>query len=250
MHDTTFYEASFEEPVLRRDLAAACRLFGLYRLAHIDDGRITLRLPTGRAPGGVLAKPDDVAFADMRASDALIVADGAPGDPEGRADADALAAHRAILAARSDIMAVIEVSAGAAAAVACGPEGLLPISQFSLQFYNRIGAEEMAAPGDNLAAGKRTAEALGQHFALLRKGRGMLAVGRTVPEAFILMFYLIRSCQVQVPAVTGGAALVLPSPEVAEHTAQQYERDPTPSGKREWPALLRMLDRLSPAYTK
>src|SRR5690606_6166255 len=38
MTDTTFYEASFEEPVLRRDLAATCRLFGLYRLAHIDDG--------------------------------------------------------------------------------------------------------------------------------------------------------------------------------------------------------------------
>lgn len=249
MTDTTFYEASFEEPVLRRDLAATCRLFGLYRLAHIDDGRITVRLPTGRLPGGVLAKPDDVAFGDMRASDAVIVADGAESDPEGRVDADTLAAHRAILAARPEIMVVFEVTAGAAAAVACGPEGLLPISQFSLQFYNRIGTEEMAAPGDNLAAGKRAAEALGQHPALMRKGRGMLVVGRTIPEVFVLMFYLVRSCQVQVPAVTGGAELVLPSHEVAEYTAQQYERDPTPSGKREWPAMLRLLDRIAPAYT-
>jgi ribulose-5-phosphate 4-epimerase/fuculose-1-phosphate aldolase len=107
----------------------------------------------------------------------------------------------------------------------------------------------MAGPGDNLAAGKRAAEALGQHPALMRKGRGMLVAGRTVPEAFVLMFYLVRSCQVQVPAVTGGAELVLPSHEIAEHTAQQYERDPTPSGKREWPALLRLLDRTNPGYT-
>ena len=244
MTDTTFYEASFEEPVLRRDIAATCRLFGLYRLAHVDDGRITVRMP-----GGVLAKPDDVAFGDMRASDAVFVADGAESDPEGRVDADTLAAHRAILAARPEIMVVFEVTGGAAAAVACGPEGLLPISQFSLQFYNRIGAEEMAVPGDNLAAGKRAADALGQHPALMRKGRGMLVVGRTVPEVFVLMFYLIRSCQVQVPAVTGGAELVLPSHEVAEYTAQQYERDPTPGGKREWPALLRLLDRTNPGYT-
>ncbi|EKE78798.1 class II aldolase/adducin family protein [Oceanibaculum indicum] len=244
MRDTTLYEASFEEPVLRRDLAATCQLFGLYRLAHVDDGRITVRLLNG-----VLAKPDDVAFGDMRASDAVIVADGKESDAESRVDADTLAAHRAILAARPEITAVIEVTGGAAAAVACGPEGLLPISQFSLQFYNRIGTEEMAVPGDNLAAGKRAAEALGQHCALLRKGRGMLVGGRTIPEAFVLMFYLIRSCQVQVPAVTGGAELVLPSHEVAEYTAQQYERDPAPGGKREWPALLRMLDRLKPSYT-
>lgn len=245
MTGTTFYEASFEEPVLRRDLAATCRLFGLYRLAQIDDGWITVRLP-----GGILAKPDNVAFGDMRASDAVFVADRTEGDPDGRINADVLAAHRAILAARPEIMVVIEVNAGAAAAVACGPEGLLPISQFSLQFYNRIGTEEMAAPGDNLAAGKRAAEALGRHYALMRKGRGMLTVGRTVPEVFVLMFYLVRSCQVQVPAITGGAELMLPSHEVAEYTARQYERDPTPSGKREWPALLRMLDRLNPVYTQ
>ena len=111
----------------------------------------------------------------------------------------------------------------------------------------RVGVS--AAGSWQYTGSKRAADALGAHCTLLRKGRGMLVAGRTVPEAFVLMFYLIRSCQVQVPAVTGGAELVLPSHEVAEHTAQQYERDPTPAGKREWPALLRMLDRLNPSYT-
>lgn len=226
-----------DESTLRRDLMATCRLFGLYRLAHIDDARITVR-----AAGGVLAKPDDVAFDRMTVEDVLFVPEGATDD---RADAETLALHRAILAARPEAQTIIEVTGSAAGAVAAGQAGVLPISQFSMQFYNRLGIEELPEPGDNRAPGIRTAAALDQHMGVIRRHRGMLVCGRTVPEAFIFMFYLIRSCQIQVQALTGNPDLVLPSHEVAEHTARQYERDPTPSGKREWPALLRLVDRIA-----
>ncbi|MBU0724275.1 MAG: class II aldolase/adducin family protein [Alphaproteobacteria bacterium] len=236
---------STDEQILRRDLAATCRLFGLYRLAHVDDGRITLR-----CAGGVLAKPDDVAFDRMTAADAVFIPDAAATDPETRVDADTLAIHRAVLAARPEAMAIIEVTGSAAGAVASGQAGVLPISQFSMQFYNRLGVEELAGAGDNQDAGRRTAAALGQHLGVIRRHRGMLVCGRTVPEAFVFMFYLIRSCQIQVQAMTGGGELVLPSDAVAEHTARQYERDPTPGGKREWPALLRLVERVAPGFDR
>jgi len=41
--------------------------------------------------------------------------------------------------------------------------------------------------------------------------------------------------------------LVTPSPEVCEHTAQQFERNPNFSNL-DWPGHLRRLDALDPSY--
>jgi hypothetical protein len=40
----------------------------------------------------------------------------------------------------------------------------------------------------------------------------------------------------------------VPTPEVCEKAARQYEEDDEPAGTREWRALLRQLDRTDPSY--
>jgi hypothetical protein len=40
----------------------------------------------------------------------------------------------------------------------------------------------------------------------------------------------------------------MPPPEVCELTAQQHEGFKTRLGDREWPAMLRRLDRVDPSY--
>ena len=243
MLDTTFYEVSFEEPVLRRDLAATCRLFGLYRLAHIDDGRITVRMP-----GGVLAKPDDVAFGDMRASDAVFVADGQDSDPEARVDADTLAAHRAILAARPEIMVVIEVTGGAAAAVACGPEGLLPISQNACLLQHQVayhGYEGLALNHDER---ERLVADLGDKPLMLLRNHGTLAVGNTAAEAWVGIFFLERACAQQVAALSAGRDNVLIAPDAAQAETKEQGRGIGFISSLAWPGALRQLQRKSPGY--
>jgi hypothetical protein len=42
--------------------------------------------------------------------------------------------------------------------------------------------------------------------------------------------------------------IVVAPDRVAAHTAQQFEGDSVPGGEREWPAALRKLDRLDPAW--
>jgi hypothetical protein len=40
----------------------------------------------------------------------------------------------------------------------------------------------------------------------------------------------------------------IPSHDVCELTASQLENGATPTGAREWPALLRLLDSIDPSY--
>jgi ribulose-5-phosphate 4-epimerase/fuculose-1-phosphate aldolase len=82
---------------------------------------------------------------------------------------------------------------------------------------------------------------------MILRNHGLLTAGRTVPEAFSLMYYLEQSCRIQMDAMASGGTVKVLSDEVAEHTAQQFESY-SPRGGREWPALLRMLDAKDPSY--
>jgi ribulose-5-phosphate 4-epimerase/fuculose-1-phosphate aldolase len=90
---------------------------------------------------------------------------------------------------------------------------------------------------------------------MIMRNHGLLTVGRTPGQAFLRMFYLERACEIQVDALAGGTAVVLPPPEVCEHTARQFEGDHSDddyaTGKNPnlaWDALLRLVDRLYPDY--
>ena len=63
------------------------------------------------------------------------------------------------------------------------------------------------------------------------------------------MYYLDCSCQIQVDAIAGGRAEVgLISEQTAQKGFQQFERPDRPSLHKEWPALLRLLDRKGIEY--
>jgi ribulose-5-phosphate 4-epimerase/fuculose-1-phosphate aldolase len=83
---------------------------------------------------------------------------------------------------------------------------------------------------------------------MILRNHGLLTAGESVAEAFSLMFYLERACETQIAALSAGRELILPSPEVCEKVARQYEDDDEPAGTREWRALLRQLDRTDPSY--
>ena len=67
--------------------------------------------------------------------------------------------------------------------------------------------------------------------------------------AFLRMYYLERSCSMQVRALSGGVKLNWPNQGVPEKTAGQgaYAFDGMIGGLA-WPALLRKLDRVDPSY--
>jgi ribulose-5-phosphate 4-epimerase/fuculose-1-phosphate aldolase len=74
-------------------------------------------------------------------------------------------------------------------------------------------------------------------------------VGRSVAEAFHLMYYLDLSCQIQVDALAGGRVEVR---QLTASTAHKvYQQFLGPGGaeiEKEWSALLRLLERQGVAY--
>ncbi len=84
---------------------------------------------------------------------------------------------------------------------------------------------------------------------MILANHGLLCAGRTIPEAFSNIYYLERACQAQVAALSGGCELIIPSKEVCEHTAQQFEGDGDPSRYDfMWESCLRLIENDRPDY--
>src|SRR5437588_7696282 len=101
-------------------------------------------------------------------------------------------------------------------------------------------------------AGRRLAHSIGEHPVLVLRNHSLLATGRNVAEAFSLTYHFERSAEAQLKiqaAVASGAKMVVPSHETAERQAAQFAGNmPRLQGQREWPALLRLCDKLDPSY--
>jgi ribulose-5-phosphate 4-epimerase/fuculose-1-phosphate aldolase len=80
--------------------------------------------------------------------------------------------------------------------------------------------------------------------AMILRNHGLLTLGETVREAFELMYYLDCACQIQIDAMAGGLENVLQMSRSAADTAsEQFDRPERPSTHKDWPALLRLLER-------
>ena len=152
--------------------------------------------------------------------------------------------------ARHDAVCVIHTHTKAGMAVSAAKDGLLPISQIALQYYGRLGIHDYEGIALDLDERQRIIRDLGGSCGLILRNHGLLTVGRTVAEAFSLMFYLNLACEVQVAALSMGAELVVPPKEVCEKVGRQYDQMAFDDGdlQLEWAAHLRMLDALDPSY--
>ena len=147
--------------------------------------------------------------------------------------------HGAVYKARPDVGAVVHFHSPFALAVSCLEGGLQFISQFAMLFYGRMGYHAFEGISLDRDEQSRLATSLGDHKALLLHNHGLLTVAPTLPEAFMLAYYLERSCEVQLMAQHTGEALHRPSAEVCAHTAAQFEGPERDSLRKAYGALLR-----------
>jgi ribulose-5-phosphate 4-epimerase/fuculose-1-phosphate aldolase len=87
--------------------------------------------------------------------------------------------------------------------------------------------------------------------AMILRNHGLLSLGVSVREAFEIMYYLDCACQIQIDACAGGMDNVLEmSKKAAETAAAQLKREGRPGASRDWPALLRLLERKGINYAQ
>ena len=242
------------EWAVRVDLAACYRLIAHY---DWDDGIFTHN--TARVPGAdrhFLINPWGHMFGEITASnlvkvdfDGNIVDGGSQGE-----DADIINAgfiiHSAVLIARSDVNSVIHTHSIAGMAVSAQKDGLLPLTQKSMCFYNRLAYHDYEGIADDLDERDRLVRDLGDRGAMILRNHGLLSAGSSIAEAYQSIRYLQHACEAQVAALAGGLEMEIPSPDVCEHAGRQY--DSASSNQRgndaAWAAYRRMLDRIDPTY--
>jgi ribulose-5-phosphate 4-epimerase/fuculose-1-phosphate aldolase len=149
---------------------------------------------------------------------------------------------------RHDVNCALHTHTRAGMAVSSLKCGLLPMSQHAARFIDNIGYHDYEGVATNLDERERLQRDLGENDALILRNHGLLTCGRTIPEAFHMMFRLEKSCQAQVDAMSTGAELQLVPTEVAEHTRNQMTSRGGGFGAMGWPGHLRRLDRMDPSY--
>ena len=226
----------------RCELAAAYRIAALYGWSNITYNHISLRVPG--QPRHFFVKRNDMMFDEVTASSLLTLdLDGALIGEDQNVNAAGFTIHSAVLRARPDINCVAHVHTHAGMAMSARAGGLLPAHQGALLFYNRLGYHDYEGISDDMSERERLARSLGQHRAMILRNHGLLTCAATPVLALILMKYLIDDCEVQLKLDAAGGDLQLPSPEMCEHAARQWEEYLRPGQDAEWGAMLRWLDR-------
>ena len=232
----------------RKDLAAAYRLVALFDWDDLSSTHISARM---EEEGQFLLNSRDLHFDEITASSLIEV------DHEGNVlnsdnavvNKAGFVIHSAVHQARHEVACVIHTHTRAGMAVAAMECGLLPISQHALRFYNAVGIHEYEGIALDLAERKRLVADLGGSEVMILRNHGLLAVGNTVAEAFSAMYYLEKSCRVQVDAMQNHSKLTFPDEAVCQHVFDQYQRY-TDYMQYDWNGLIRKLDRLQSDYKK
>ena len=152
-----------------------------------------------------------------------------------------------MLAGRPDVACAMHVHTEAGIAVSCQEAGLLRLSQHAMRFHNRIAYYDYHGIVESDEECRGLQEALGDKLVLMLRNHGLLVCGRTVPEAFDLLYHLDRACRIQVTLQASGAKYTTSPPHIAEQVAQAYEHLDA-KDRRDWPALLRLLERTKADY--
>jgi ribulose-5-phosphate 4-epimerase/fuculose-1-phosphate aldolase len=246
--------ASMRERVSRDEWATRCDRAACYRLVHhfgMDDlvyNHISARVPGEE--GHFLINAYGMTYDEISASslvkidfDGNIVQDSGTGYGINLAG---FVIHSAVHRGRPDVACVIHTHTPAGMAVSAMKEGLLPLTQNAM-YFGGIGYHDYEGPAVDLDEQKRLVADLGDRVAMLLKNHGLLAVGATIPEAFITMYWLERACQAQVFALTTKTSL--PAPETIRLTNERYKPGQRRKiGELEWAGLLRLVERRYPGF--
>ncbi len=128
-------------------------------------------------------------------------------------------------------------------AIAAMKHGLRMLSQPAVRFYNRVGYHAYEGITEDFGERERINRDLGQNKALIMHNHGLLTVGKTAREAFVLMEHLAEAAEIQVKLEATGAELIEIPPDICEKTAAQFETHDRGRGVADWPAYLRILDK-------
>ena len=238
---------SDEEWLNRVNLAACYHLADHFQMTDVIWNHITSK--TSKNKETFLINKFGLRYNEITASNLLeIDLEGNVISGDGEINYTGYVIHGAVHKVKKNIHCVMHTHTRAGLAISCLKEGLKPIFQDAAIFHNRVSYHDWQGMSTEVEECKDIAKNLGNNKVMILRNHGLLTCGETIGEAFILMYYLDKACKNQLDTMSTGLETIVPSDNIMEFAAGQYEDPRFRLGKHEWPALLRLLDDKNSIY--
>jgi ribulose-5-phosphate 4-epimerase/fuculose-1-phosphate aldolase len=230
----------------RVDLAAVYRLLAHHGWDDVIYNHSSMRVPD--EPRNFLMKQHELLYTEVTASNLVKVNMDEDLDEKSGVNRPGFTLHGGVLSARPDVNCAIHIHTEDGMALAGLKHGLRMVSQQAIRFYKRIGYHAYEGITEDFDERARINKDLGGNRAMIMHNHGMLTVGGTAREAFVLMKHLLNAAEIQLKMEATGAELLEIPPDVCEKTAEQYAKHDAGRGSADWPAYLRLLDKIDRGY--
>lgn len=233
----------------RQQLAAAYRVFDHLGWSEMIYNHITLKVPG--EDHSFLINPFGLHFSEVKASNLVkIDIDGNKLDdspyPVNRAG---FVQHAVFHRHLPDVHCIMHTHTTAGMAVSSLEGGLQPINFYACNFAGQIAYHDFEGVTVRDEEGARLVANLGDKRMLLLRNHGIVAMGRTLPEAFIKHWSLQRACEIQLATLSMGKPLTVPPEVVAVHQRDLHMAQvPGGPGAADFAAMVRLVDRVDTSW--
>ena len=246
-------QVSDEEWAVRVDLAAAYRLVALYGWDDLIFTHLSARVPGPEHH--FLINPYDMMFEEITASSLVkIDVEGQPVIPTAHpVNPAGFTIHSALHMNCEDAHAVMHLHTASGQAVSAMAAGLMEHTQTGMIARSDIAYHEYEGIATDLEERERLVEDMGDKHVMILRNHGTLAIGKSVGECFLRLYFLERACDAQVKMLPAGRDGLHNPPQ---GTPEKVKAQTPPAGigmvanALAWPALLRKLDRIDPGFRK
>ncbi|MEM8987628.1 MAG: class II aldolase/adducin family protein [Pseudomonadota bacterium] len=245
-------QISAREQDARIGVAACYRLLSVYGLTDLTDGFVSARISDSEDEfivGGYgllpeLARASDLYKRSLKAEPKLEKFSGV--------DIDAYNFTKSALNTRPEYNACIHAHTEYGVPFSALDCELEPITQYGIMFHGKIGYldynDSEVTKGN--ACDRISALFEGGAEIIILRNHGFLIPGRTISQAFFHLYRIEQACRYQLRIMQSGANSITPKAVDLNTVRDQYwtMTHVDNNGDREWPMLMRKLDRLDPSY--
>lgn len=150
--------------------------------------------------------------------------------------------HGNIYQNRPDVQAIFHLHTPASVAVSAMKDGLLPISQWALHFYDQMSYHNYNSLAlDHSIHGADLVKDLGKNNTMLMRNHGMVTCGETIMEALFRAYHLEMACKTQCLILQTSQEIIYPPEEICKQAVKDLLSFEESLGMRDWHAWVRAI---------
>ena len=234
----------------RLELAACYRVFAMMGWDEMIFNHITVKLDDQE--GAFLINPYGMHFSEVTASSLIkIDIDGNKLDADNpwHVNKAGFVQHALFHRHLPDAHAIIHTHTTATMAVCSLDGGLQPTNFYACNFMGQLAYHDFEGVTVREEEGVRLLQNLGDKRILMLKNHGPVVMGKTLPDAFIKYWVLQRACEIQLATMSMGTPIMVGADVIATHQRDIYQTAiPGGSGRAEFDAMVRRVDRIDPSW--